>query len=149
MTDRSPEACGMSLSTDENLICSQARCGGALAKCAPAGDHTWATMLGQSVKLQLVPIQSLSELERARLQEVAFYHLEERDLDFNISIPRETRKRRKSLRRKFDSFSKEKKERGKMKICTHNNTSSALSSPSLSQCQKHILRFWEDGLVKP
>ncbi|KAG9341648.1 hypothetical protein JZ751_018711 [Albula glossodonta] len=36
MTDRSPEACGMSLSTDENLICSQARCGGALAKCAPA-----------------------------------------------------------------------------------------------------------------
>ncbi|XP_036404007.1 rho GTPase-activating protein 36 isoform X2 [Megalops cyprinoides] len=68
-------------------------------------------MLGQSVKLQPVPIQSLSELERARLQEVAFYHLEEQDLDFKISIPRETRKRRKSLRRKFDSFSKEKKER--------------------------------------
>ncbi|KAM3857530.1 rho GTPase-activating protein 36 [Diretmus argenteus] len=68
-------------------------------------------MLGQSVRLQPVPIQSLSELERARLQEVAFYHLEERDLDFKISIPREIRKRRKSLRRKFDSFSKEKKER--------------------------------------
>ncbi|XP_059210125.1 rho GTPase-activating protein 36 [Centropristis striata] len=68
-------------------------------------------MLGQSVRLQPVPIQSLSELERARLQEVALYHLEERDLDFKISIPRETRKRRKSLRRKFDSFSKEKKER--------------------------------------
>ncbi|XP_041635614.1 rho GTPase-activating protein 36 isoform X2 [Cheilinus undulatus] len=75
------------------------------------GDHTWATMLGQSVRLQPVPIQSLSELERARLQEVALYHLEERDLDFKISIPKETRKRRKSLRRKFDSFSKEKKER--------------------------------------
>ncbi|XP_030635074.1 rho GTPase-activating protein 36 [Chanos chanos] len=75
------------------------------------GDHTWATMLGQSVKLQPVPIQSLSELERARLQEVALYHLEERDLDFKISIPTEIRKRRKSLRRKFDSFSKEKKER--------------------------------------
>ncbi|XP_042368152.1 rho GTPase-activating protein 36 isoform X2 [Plectropomus leopardus] len=75
------------------------------------GDHTWATMLGQSVRLQPVPIQSLSELERARLQEVAMYHLEERDLDFKISIPREVRKRRKSLRRKFDSFSKEKKER--------------------------------------
>ncbi|KAF7649465.1 hypothetical protein LDENG_00140670 [Lucifuga dentata] len=75
------------------------------------GDHTWVTMLGQSVRLQPVPIQSLSELERARLQEVAFYHLEERDLDFKISIPREIRKRRKSLRRKFDSFSKEKKER--------------------------------------
>ncbi|KAM3590742.1 uncharacterized protein V6R79_015849 [Siganus canaliculatus] len=68
-------------------------------------------MLGQSVRLQPVPIQSLSELERARLQEVALYHLEERDLDFKISIPRETRKRRKSLRRKFDSFSKERKER--------------------------------------
>uniref|UniRef100_A0A1A7X684 Rho-GAP domain-containing protein n=1 Tax=Iconisemion striatum TaxID=60296 RepID=A0A1A7X684_9TELE len=68
-------------------------------------------MLGQSVRLQPVPIQSLSELERARLQEVALYHLEERDLDFKISIPRETRKRRKSLRRRFDSFSKEKKER--------------------------------------
>ncbi|XP_028983154.1 rho GTPase-activating protein 36 isoform X2 [Betta splendens] len=68
-------------------------------------------MLGQSVRLQPVPIQSLSELERARLQEVALYHLEERDLDFKISIPREVHKRRKSLRRKFDSFSKEKKER--------------------------------------
>ncbi|RXN32725.1 rho GTPase-activating 6-like protein [Labeo rohita] len=75
------------------------------------GDHTWATMLGQSVRLQPVAIQSLSELERARLQEVALYHLERRDLDFKISIPREIRKRRKSLRRKFDSFSKEKKER--------------------------------------
>ncbi|XP_033465663.1 rho GTPase-activating protein 36 isoform X1 [Epinephelus lanceolatus] len=75
------------------------------------GDHTWATMLGQSVRLQPVPIQSLSELERARLQEVALYHLEERDLDFKISIPKEIRKRRKSLRRKFDSFSKEKRER--------------------------------------
>ncbi|XP_035004711.2 rho GTPase-activating protein 36 isoform X2 [Hippoglossus stenolepis] len=75
------------------------------------GDHTWATMLGQSVRLQPVTIQSLSELERARLQEVALYHLEERDLDFKISIPREIHKRRKSLRRKFDSFSKEKKER--------------------------------------
>ncbi|XP_007576113.1 rho GTPase-activating protein 36 isoform X1 [Poecilia formosa] len=75
------------------------------------GDHTWATMLGQSVRLQPVPIQSLSELERARLQEVALYHLEERDLDCKINIPREIRKRRKSLRRRFDSFSKEKKER--------------------------------------
>ncbi|XP_004080032.2 rho GTPase-activating protein 6 isoform X1 [Oryzias latipes] len=75
------------------------------------GNHTWATMLGQNVRLQPVPIQSLSELERARLQEVALYHLEERELEFKISIPKETRKRRKSLRRRFDSFSKEKKER--------------------------------------
>lgn len=55
------------------------------------GDHTWATMLGQSVRLQPVPIQSLSELERARLQEVALYHLDERDLGFKISIPRGTK----------------------------------------------------------
>ncbi|KAL4631707.1 rho GTPase-activating protein 6-like isoform X1 [Arapaima gigas] len=73
------------------------------------GDHTWTTMLGQSVRLQAVPIQSLSELERACLQEVALVHLEVH----NLSILRETRKRRKSLRRKFDSFSKEKKERDK------------------------------------
>ncbi|KAJ8007880.1 hypothetical protein DPEC_G00098770 [Dallia pectoralis] len=75
------------------------------------GDHTWATMLGQSVRLQPMPIQSLSELERARLQEVACYHLMERHLPVNISIPTEIRKRRKSLRRKLDSFSKEKKEK--------------------------------------
>ncbi|XP_056608698.1 rho GTPase-activating protein 36 isoform X2 [Triplophysa dalaica] len=75
------------------------------------GEHTWTTMLGQSLRLQPVPIQSLSELERARLQEVALYHLEKRHLDFKISIPKETRKRRKSLRRKFDSFSKEKKDK--------------------------------------
>lgn len=56
------------------------------------GDDTWATMLGQSVRLQPVPIQSLSELERARLQEVALYHLDERDLDFKISIPKGTDK---------------------------------------------------------
>uniref|UniRef100_A0A3B4AM31 Rho-GAP domain-containing protein n=1 Tax=Periophthalmus magnuspinnatus TaxID=409849 RepID=A0A3B4AM31_9GOBI len=71
----------------------------------------WSTMLGQSVHLQPVPVQSLSELERARLQEVALWHLEERELDFKICIPKETRKRSKSIRRKFDSFSKEKKER--------------------------------------
>lgn len=63
-----------------------------LSVSARQGDHTWATMLGQSVRLQPVPIQSLSELERARLQEVALYHLEERDLDFKISIPKGTDK---------------------------------------------------------
>ncbi|XP_061620424.1 rho GTPase-activating protein 36 isoform X2 [Phyllopteryx taeniolatus] len=75
------------------------------------GGLTWATMLGQSVRLQPVAIQNLSEVERARLQQVALFHLDQRDLDFKISIPREIRKRQKSLRRKFDSFSKEKKER--------------------------------------
>ncbi|XP_051917460.1 rho GTPase-activating protein 36 isoform X2 [Hippocampus zosterae] len=68
-------------------------------------------MLGQSVRLQSVSIQNLSEVERARLQQVALFHLDQKDLHLKISIPREIRKRRKSLRRKFDSFSKEKKER--------------------------------------
>ncbi|XP_061665025.1 rho GTPase-activating protein 36 isoform X2 [Syngnathoides biaculeatus] len=68
-------------------------------------------MSGQTVRLQAVAIQNLSEVERARLRQVAWFHLDRRDLDFKISIPRETRKRQKSLRRRFDSFSKEKKER--------------------------------------
>ncbi|XP_061103538.1 rho GTPase-activating protein 6-like [Conger conger] len=70
-------------------------------------------MLGPGVRLQPVHIQNLSELERARLQEIAHCRLEERELDFKISIPRENRKRRKSLRKRFDSFSKEKKEKEK------------------------------------
>ncbi|XP_048859853.1 rho GTPase-activating protein 6-like isoform X2 [Brienomyrus brachyistius] len=68
-------------------------------------------MLTHGVRLRPVPIQSLSEVERARLQEVACAHLEERELDFKISIPRAVRKRTKSLRRRFDSFSKERKDR--------------------------------------
>ncbi|XP_023689218.2 rho GTPase-activating protein 6-like [Paramormyrops kingsleyae] len=68
-------------------------------------------MLTHGVKLRPVPIQSLSEVERARLQEVACAHLEERELDFKISIPRAVRKRTKYLRRRFDSFSKERKDR--------------------------------------
>ncbi|KAJ8405829.1 hypothetical protein AAFF_G00312660 [Aldrovandia affinis] len=74
------------------------------------GEHHWATMLGQCVRLQPVHIQTLSELERARLQEVAHCHLEDRERDCKITIPREHQKRRKSMRRRFDSFSKEKKE---------------------------------------
>ncbi|XP_067853134.1 rho GTPase-activating protein 36 isoform X2 [Heptranchias perlo] len=46
-------------------------------------------MFGQSVRLQPVPIQSLSELERARLQEVAFLHLQGKDLGCQITIPKE------------------------------------------------------------
>ncbi|XP_036379040.1 rho GTPase-activating protein 6-like [Megalops cyprinoides] len=68
-------------------------------------------MFGRRVRLQPMPLQRLSELERVRLQEVAFCHLEDRELDCKITIPQESRKRRKSLRRRLDSFSKEKKER--------------------------------------
>ncbi|XP_048399992.2 rho GTPase-activating protein 36 isoform X2 [Stegostoma tigrinum] len=75
------------------------------------GDFTWNTMFGQSVILQPVPIQSLSELERARLQEVAFFHLQRKNLGCQITIPKDGSKRRKSFRRKKDALSKEKKDK--------------------------------------
>ncbi|KAL4695662.1 hypothetical protein H8959_000757 [Pygathrix nigripes] len=54
-----------------------------------AGDFTWNSMSGRSVRLRSVPIQSLSELERARLQEVAFYQLQQDcDLSCQITIPK-------------------------------------------------------------
>ncbi|XP_072361521.1 rho GTPase-activating protein 36 isoform X2 [Scyliorhinus torazame] len=68
-------------------------------------------MFGQSVTLQPVPIQSLSELERARLQDVTFFHLQGKDLGCQITIPSDGPKRRKSFRRKKDSLSKEKKDK--------------------------------------
>ncbi|XP_077598448.1 rho GTPase-activating protein 36 isoform X2 [Stigmatopora nigra] len=58
--------------------------------------------------LRPAPIQTLSEVERAGLRRVALFHLERRQLDFKIVIPVEMCKRKKSLRRKFDSFSKER-----------------------------------------
>ncbi|XP_041075677.1 rho GTPase-activating protein 6-like [Polyodon spathula] len=69
-------------------------------------------MLGQSVKLFPAPIQSLSELERANLQKVAFFHLQQNNkLNCQITIPKGGPKRRKPLRRKLDSFSKERKDK--------------------------------------
>ncbi|XP_041440119.1 rho GTPase-activating protein 6 isoform X2 [Xenopus laevis] len=66
-------------------------------------------MSGRSVRLKSVPIQSLSELERARLQEVAFYRLQQDyDLNCQITIPKDGQKRKKSLRKKLDSLGKEK-----------------------------------------
>ncbi|KAL0588097.1 Rho GTPase-activating protein 6 [Plecturocebus cupreus] len=59
------------------------------------GDFTWNSMSGRSVRLRSVPIQSLSELERARLQEVAFYQLQQDcDLSCQITIPKGTQKSR-------------------------------------------------------
>ncbi|MGH0166867.1 UNVERIFIED_CONTAM: hypothetical protein FKN15_051863, partial [Acipenser sinensis] len=76
------------------------------------GDFTWNSMSGRSVRLKPVPIQSLSELERVRLQEVAFNRLlQEYDLGCQITIPRDGQKRKKSLRRKLDSLAKEKKDK--------------------------------------
>ncbi|XP_006835699.1 PREDICTED: rho GTPase-activating protein 6 isoform X2 [Chrysochloris asiatica] len=66
-------------------------------------------MSGRSVRLRSVPIQSLSELERARLREVAFYQLQQDcDLSCQITIPKDGQKRKKSLRKKLDSLGKEK-----------------------------------------
>ncbi|XP_037678005.1 rho GTPase-activating protein 6 [Choloepus didactylus] len=73
------------------------------------GDFTWNSMSSRSVRLRSVPIQSLSELERARLQEVAFYQLQQDcDLSCQITIPKDGQKRKKSLRKKLDSLGKEK-----------------------------------------
>ncbi|XP_061082179.1 rho GTPase-activating protein 6 isoform X2 [Conger conger] len=73
------------------------------------GDFTWNSMSGRSVRLKPVPIQSLSELERVRLQEVAFIRLQQDyDLGCQITIPKDGQKRKKSLRRKLDSLAKEK-----------------------------------------
>ncbi|XP_066105796.1 rho GTPase-activating protein 6 isoform X2 [Saccopteryx bilineata] len=74
-----------------------------------AGDFTWNSASGRSVRLRSVPIQSLSELERARLQEVAFYQLQQDcDLSCQITIPKDGQKRKKSLRKKLDALGKEK-----------------------------------------
>ncbi|KAF7689606.1 rho GTPase-activating protein 6 isoform X1 [Silurus meridionalis] len=73
------------------------------------GDFTWNSLSGRSVRLKPVPIQSLSELERARLQEVAYSRLhQDYDLGCQITIPKDCQKRKKSLRRKLDSLAKEK-----------------------------------------
>uniref|UniRef100_A0A3B3VRT6 Rho GTPase activating protein 6 n=1 Tax=Poecilia latipinna TaxID=48699 RepID=A0A3B3VRT6_9TELE len=64
---------------------------------------------GRSVRLTPVAVQSLSELERARLQEVAYTRLlQDYDLGCQITIPKDGQKRKKSLRRKLDSLAKEK-----------------------------------------
>ncbi|XP_068446810.1 rho GTPase-activating protein 6-like isoform X2 [Clinocottus analis] len=73
------------------------------------GDYTWSSLSGRSVRLAPVAIQSLSELERARLQEVAYTRLhQDYDLGCQITMPKDGQKRKKSLRRKLDSLAKEK-----------------------------------------
>uniref|UniRef100_A0A087YEB8 Rho GTPase activating protein 6 n=1 Tax=Poecilia formosa TaxID=48698 RepID=A0A087YEB8_POEFO len=73
------------------------------------GDFTWSSLSGRSVRLTPVAVQSLSELERARLQEVAYTRLlQDYDLGCQITIPKDGQKRKKSLRRKLDSLAKEK-----------------------------------------
>ncbi|TNN39994.1 Rho GTPase-activating protein 6 [Liparis tanakae] len=80
-----------------------------------SGDFTWSSLSGRSVRLAPVAIQSLSELERARLQEVAYTRLhQDYDLGCQITMPKDGQKRKKSLRRKLDSLAKEKsKDKGR------------------------------------
>ncbi|XP_068560923.1 rho GTPase-activating protein 6-like isoform X1 [Cebidichthys violaceus] len=73
------------------------------------GDFTWNSVSGRDVGLKPVPLQSLSELERVRLQDVAFRRLlRDRDPGCHITIPKYGHKHKKLLRRKLDSLSKEK-----------------------------------------
>ncbi|XP_034416732.1 rho GTPase-activating protein 6-like [Cyclopterus lumpus] len=73
------------------------------------GDFTWNSVSGRNVGLKPVPLQSLSELERVRLQDVAFRRLlRNRDPGCHITIPKYGHKHKKLLRRKLDSLSKEK-----------------------------------------
>ncbi|XP_049918977.1 rho GTPase-activating protein 6-like isoform X2 [Epinephelus moara] len=89
------------------------------------GDFTWSSLSGRSVRLMPVPIQSLSELERTRLQEVAYTRLhQDYDLGCQITMPKDGQKRKKSLRRKLDSLAKEK---SKDKECIPQAFSIALS----------------------
>lgn len=84
-------------------------CGTENEETSYKGDITWNTSLGPSVCLKPVPLQSLSELERVRLQEVAFRRLIRcHDLGCHITIPKYGHKHKKSLRKKLDSLSKEK-----------------------------------------
>ncbi|XP_051486600.1 rho GTPase-activating protein 36 [Apus apus] len=61
--------------------------------------------------MQPVPLHSLSELERASLQEIALYQLQEKLLVGDFSLEKaDGPKGSKSIRQKLESFSKEKKD---------------------------------------
>ncbi|XP_077073020.1 rho GTPase-activating protein 6 [Siphateles boraxobius] len=80
--------------------------------CKSEGDFTCKKATDHNLHMQSVPIQSLSELERVRLQEVALVRLtKDFDLGCQITIPKDGQKRKKSLRRKLDSLSKEKRDK--------------------------------------
>ncbi|XP_074739122.1 rho GTPase-activating protein 36 isoform X1 [Strix uralensis] len=69
-----------------------------------------ALLPGQSTKMQPVPLHSLSELERASLQEISLYQLQEKLLVGDLSLAKVGPKGSKSIRQKLESFSKEKKD---------------------------------------
>ncbi|XP_037264353.1 rho GTPase-activating protein 36 [Falco rusticolus] len=60
--------------------------------------------------MQPVPLHSLSELERASLQEIALYQLQEKLLVGDVSLAKVGPKGSKSIHQKLESFSKDKKD---------------------------------------
>ncbi|KAJ3584472.1 hypothetical protein NHX12_014967 [Muraenolepis orangiensis] len=65
---------------------------------ASEGDFTWSSLSGRCVRLAPVAVQSLSELERARLQEVAYARLhQDYDLGCQITMPKDGQKRKKRV----------------------------------------------------
>ncbi|XP_064319573.1 rho GTPase-activating protein 36 [Phalacrocorax carbo] len=60
--------------------------------------------------MQPLHLHSLSELERATLQEIALYQLQEKLLVGDLSLAKVGPKGSKSIRQKLESFSKEKKD---------------------------------------
>ncbi|RLV85367.1 hypothetical protein DV515_00016038, partial [Chloebia gouldiae] len=65
---------------------------------------------GPSPGMQPVALQSLSELERASLQELALFQLQERLPVGHLSLDRDGSKGIKSIRQKLESFSRERKD---------------------------------------
>uniref|UniRef100_A0A8B9D6M6 Rho-GAP domain-containing protein n=1 Tax=Anser cygnoides TaxID=8845 RepID=A0A8B9D6M6_ANSCY len=76
----------------------------------PFSSDLSALLPGQSTKMQPVSLHSLSELERASLQELALYQLQEKLLVGDLSLAKVGPKGSKSIRQKLESFSKEKKD---------------------------------------
>uniref|UniRef100_A0A663EFT8 Rho-GAP domain-containing protein n=1 Tax=Aquila chrysaetos chrysaetos TaxID=223781 RepID=A0A663EFT8_AQUCH len=74
------------------------------------GPFVLALLPGQSTKMQPVALHSLSELERASLQEIALYQLQKKLLVGDLSLAKVGPKGSKSIRQKLESFSKEKKD---------------------------------------
>ncbi|XP_035759568.1 rho GTPase-activating protein 6-like [Egretta garzetta] len=77
--------------------------------CDPMRTSVSALLPGQSTEMQPMPLHSLSELERASLQELALYRLQEKLLLGDLSLAKVGPKGSKSIRQKLESFSKEKK----------------------------------------
>ncbi|XP_066058756.1 rho GTPase-activating protein 36 [Chamaea fasciata] len=80
------------------------------ARCVFQRTFGSPPVLGPSPGMQPMALQSLSELERASLQELALFRLQERLPVGHLSLDRDGFKGIKSIRQKLESFSKERKD---------------------------------------